>query len=187
MENSTLDQDFIGKSPGRPVRYADFGKRTGAALVDFVVLALPIGLNMYNMFSWKSLPLMLLLTLISMVYKPYMEWKYGQTFGKMAANIAVTDLEFGMPSLKAILLRNSLHLASAVLNLIGSVMVFSAPGFEELGTFQEISLFTRTNNPLSSYANIPAGAVFLGYFAMFGSQIKQCFHDMIGRTVVIER
>ena len=62
-------------SSSEDVKYAGFWIRVAAALVDGLV-TLPIGLLItYNFLSIKSYPLMILLTILSMFYKPLMEAK----------------------------------------------------------------------------------------------------------------
>ena len=66
------------------IEYAGFWIRVGAAIIDSFVMIPIIAISFYNLLSLKSVILLYILTLISAVYKPLMEWRYGATVGKMA-------------------------------------------------------------------------------------------------------
>ena len=73
------------------IKYAGFGIRLLAVIIDGFVTS-PIGiLIVYNFLVIKSFPLMILTTILSALYKPLMEWRYGATVGKMTLKLKVID------------------------------------------------------------------------------------------------
>ncbi len=73
------------------VRYSTFGQRFLALLVDGLVLAPFLLVDFYNKTTWKSLALLMIVFIIMLVYKPFMEAKYGATLGKMALGLTVVN------------------------------------------------------------------------------------------------
>jgi uncharacterized RDD family membrane protein YckC len=186
MENSSLDDDMLRQMP-QAVHFASFMQRAGAAIVDFLVLLVPIGINMYNTYDMKNMALMLVLNIVMMAYKPFMEWKYGKTVGKMTLNIEVTNMNQGKANLQEILLRNSLGLVIGILGLITTFTVFSQPGFQEVSGFMETSMFQQQHDPIGMLSLIPVLIYLIGLFVMLGHERKQCLHDLIGSTLVLDR
>jgi uncharacterized RDD family membrane protein YckC len=82
------------KTDSQIIRYAGFGPRLGAALVDLLVFIPVILLTMWSLATsvYLSLILCLPITLFSAAYQILMHGKYGQTLGKMAMKIRVVQL-----------------------------------------------------------------------------------------------
>jgi uncharacterized RDD family membrane protein YckC len=186
MENSPLD-DHLLRSDSRQVFYASFLQRAGASLLDFLVLIIPIGLSAYNNFSMKSLPLMVIMSLLLLVYKPYMEWQYGKTVGKMICKIEVTNMDFGKANLQEILLRNAIAIVMGILGFITTWALYSHPDFADTEGFMATSILQQSVDPIGALNYIPMLALLGGYFVMFANERKQCLHDLMGSTVVLDR
>lgn len=184
MENSSLDEDLLHSNEQR-MEYASFGQRAGATLVDVLCLAPVIGAVFYNNLNMKNMPLMLVLSLVMIAYKPFMEWRYSKTVGKMALNIKVADANGDKASLQAILLRNVFGIVAGVLSLISSYALYSNEDFLNAETFMEMSMVQQENDPIGAIASVPSLAYFLGLFVMFANNRKQCLHDIIGSTTVL--
>jgi hypothetical protein len=89
-----LDQPLI-QTNQNDVKYAGFWSRLGALLIDGIILApLSFGISYFNIVSWKSLLVLILLGLITVTYKPVLEFLYGATWGKMALKLKVVSLQF---------------------------------------------------------------------------------------------
>ena len=63
-------------------RYAGFGVRLGAILLDFLVTLPLYGLVVYALAELRSLPFMIVAWLLIMAYKPFLEFLKGATLGK---------------------------------------------------------------------------------------------------------
>jgi len=81
--------------PEADIRFANFGSRFGASLIDGIILAAIIfPVTYFNVTSWKIPYLFILTSLLEIVYKPFLEYRYGATLGKMAAGIQVLGHQF---------------------------------------------------------------------------------------------
>ena len=61
----------------KEIKYAGFWIRAGASIIDGFVTA-PIGiLIIYNFLIAKSFPFLIFTTILTMLYKPLMEWRFG--------------------------------------------------------------------------------------------------------------
>ncbi len=184
MEN-ILDYDITEKR-NEDVMYATFWTRVGASLVDFLVLVILVPITIYNMVDWKSIPILVVSTAVSVLYKPFMEYKYGATVGKMAAKIKVTNYEFQKPNLQEIILRNIFHLSAGIINLVMSLYIFSLPEFGDVETYRDYQTFVAASK--SSMLSMVLGLVtIVDVLFMFSDKQNRTLHDKIGRTLVLKR
>ena len=95
MNLESLDDQLTDNDHGykEEIEYAGFWIRLGAAVIDTLVLFPIISLSIYNQFDMKSLALLYVFTVLSALYKPLMEWRFGATLGKMACKIKVVNEE----------------------------------------------------------------------------------------------
>lgn len=184
MEN-ILDYDITEKR-NEKVMYATFWTRVGASLIDFLVLVILVPITIYNMVDWKSIPILVVSTAVSILYKPVMEYKYGATVGKMAAKIKVTNYEFQNPNLQEIILRNIFHLSSGIINLVMSLYIFSLPEFGDVETYRDYQTFVAASK--SSMLSIVLGLItIVDVLFMFSDSQNRTLHDKIGKTLVLKR
>lgn len=186
MDEIILDEGIGPKDDSiREPKYAGFWIRVGASLLDALVL-LPFGaLSIYNLISFKNLTIQILLTVISAIYKPYMEYTYGAALGKMWTNLKVIseeDLE-GL-TVNQTILRSSPWLFASFVNIFVLIMLFSMPEFEDVDGFMNYSLFLQQSdyNWLSQLASWPTiiAAIVVAFTAK-----KQGLHDMLAKTYCI--
>jgi uncharacterized RDD family membrane protein YckC len=91
---SIIDNDFIRPNVENQndITYGGFWIRTGALFVDGIIIGvLVLSLMYFNATQWKSVPVLILLSFMSVAYKPFCEFKYGATVGKMACNLGVVN------------------------------------------------------------------------------------------------
>ena len=165
--------------------YAGFWIRAGAAIIDVLVMLPLIGISMYNQFNMKSIVLLYVLSLLSALYKPLMEFKYGATLGKMACKIKVVNENLEPINIDQSFGRYIPWAISAIIQLMAANFIFSDPSFKTADTFMEISIIAQ-ESPLNNISNI-YGILFL---IIVGSLIfdkkKRGFHDKIAKTLVIK-
>tara|TARA_B100000809_G_scaffold250625_1_gene283290 strand:+ start:2827 stop:3399 length:573 start_codon:yes stop_codon:yes gene_type:complete len=181
IEEVTLDNHGYKEE----IEYAGFWIRFGAALIDMLVLIPIIALGMYNQFDMKSIVLLYVLTVISSLYKPLMEWRFGATLGKMACKIKVTNEALNPISIDQAFGRYIPWGISAVIQLMAATFVFSYPTFNAADTFMEIGVIAQMS-PLTNISNF-YNIVFL---IIIGSLVfdkkSRGFHDKIAKTAVIK-
>ncbi len=187
VEDELIDDNLNALNTASPrIVYAGFWVRVGAALVDVLIQAPLIALNVYNSFQLKSLSLALLLVIILMIYKPAMEYLYGATVGKMAMKIKVTDKELNPLSLSTAVLRFSPWLLSSVLNLVTTIMLFTKDGFQDITGFMEIAAF-QSELGFEGISSMLGLLVIVSGLTIAFNNNKQGLHDMIAGTYCIEK
>lgn len=182
-----LDQPFIEKDKSRVV-YSGFWKRFAAVIIDGVILApITIGINYFNVSSWKSSLILTVVTLITMCYKPIMEILYGATWGKMAVGIKVTNLDFEKADVKEILLRNSFQLVPQLITLIITIGLYNSDGFESVSGFGEYSAFSQ-GSAMLQVINVGSGLLtIIDAIILAADPQKRSLHDKVGGTLVVDK
>ena len=187
MSEEYLNEDFIDEHHGyqAETEYAGFWIRLGAAFIDMLVLFPIMGLNIYNQFDIKSIALLYFLTVISSLYKPLMEWRFGGTLGKMTFKIKVLNEDLKPISIDQGFGRYIPWAISAIIQLIAATFIFSDPMFKAADTFMEIGAITQQSplNNISSIYNL-IFLVIIGSLAI--DKKSRGFHDKIAKTVVIK-
>lgn len=181
-----LDQPIVEQDRSS-VKYGGFWPRLGALLLDGLILSpLTFGVTFFNITEWKSTALMVVVTLAGIAYKPFMEYSYGATLGKMALRLKVVDLNFGRADIGKILLRNVFNIVPAVLTLLLSIGMYMDPGFEDITGFMEYSAFSQQFSAIQyvSYCNSLIAIVEAIMLAV--DDQKRALHDRIAGTYVIE-
>lgn len=182
-----LDQPLI-QTHEPNVRYGGFWPRLGALIIDGLVLApLSFGLNFLNITTWKSSLLLLVLTLVSIAYKPFMEMAYGATLGKMAFDLKVVNLKFERASLSEVLLRNVFHLAPSLLSLVVTFGIYQLAGFESVSGYGEYTEYLSSFTILE-IINFAHGLLFIAdTIVLLADRNSRAWHDKIASTCVIQR
>jgi uncharacterized RDD family membrane protein YckC len=182
-----LDQSFV--QPERSaVKYGGFWQRFGALFIDGLILApISMGLNYFNIITWKSPMILVAITIIAIGYKPFMEYSYGATWGKMALKLKVTNLEFEKADLQAILMRNIFHIVPQLISLVFSIGMYTDPDFQSVTGFMEFSTFSEQFTTLQ-YINYASGLLTIVDAIMLAADSqKRSLHDRIGGTFVLDQ
>lgn len=186
MEQDVLDKDLLIENSEQKHEYAGFWIRVGASFIDMVVYLPIMGLNMYNLYSLKSLPLQLLTTLILVVYKPFMEYRYGATLGKMAVKIKVIDKDSNGLSIQKAVIRNTFSLLGQALSLVTGVLLFTNTEFLEATSMFEVAALQNTvMSPVPNY--IVSVVYCISCLTVAFSATKQALHDMLAGTFCVKQ
>jgi uncharacterized RDD family membrane protein YckC len=165
-------------------RPAGFWVRVAAALIDGVVLSpLTVG-SFCALFSVKSLPLVLLLSLPGLVYKPLLESRYGATLGKMACGLRVIDRRGGRLGLGAAYLRFAPFLAQAVVGLATTVWVFSTPQFQEVSGLLELGRLMQ-QSPFNLLSTVLNWFILIDCVTVAFTARKRALHDMMADSYCV--
>ncbi|HMU68999.1 MAG TPA: RDD family protein [Chitinophagales bacterium] len=181
MDENILDQHEVEQSS---YQLAGFWDRFLASLIDGLIFIPVTGLAFYNMMTLKILPLALILGLLFIIYKVYMEAARGATIGKRAMGIRVVTMDYQPINSNASLARNSLFALNAVVGLVNTVMLFNAINFENTTGFMDYITFQNTNS--LQLANLIGLVVFISGLWIAFDKNKQGLHDKIGKTLVIK-
>jgi uncharacterized RDD family membrane protein YckC len=167
------------------IEYGGVWPRFKAAFLDGLV-TLPIGgLMMYNLFMVKSFPLLCFTTLLTILYKPLMEWRFGATVGKMVLQLKVVNEEHELITIDQAFGRSMPWIINHILSLISYFYLFQTTDFLAMTSFSNMDALTLST-PIETTSSI----YFYIFLIMVGSLIydkrKQGVHDKIAKTVVIK-
>lgn len=184
MENNILDSDFVKDEANQDFEYAGFWIRVGAAIVDTFVFIPIIVLSYYNLMSWKSYSIDILLASSMAFYKPYFEWKYQATLGKMAVGIKVVNNQFKQIDWNQSLIRHSIYFLGYAVTFLASHLLFQHPDFESTTGFLEVSVLQEEVS-VTTYTYFTSGLLFISVIFVAIDNQKQALHDKIAHTFCI--
>jgi uncharacterized RDD family membrane protein YckC len=168
--------------------YATFWDRCWALLIDGLVIGVITGLiNFYNELYSKSIPLLIIISLIGLVYKPFLEYRYGATVGKMALKLTVVNYDFKTISIKEALLRNVFEIGVRIYSLILAYAIFLTPGFRDVTSFKEYAVFSKSVSNGYWFSGIYAMIIIIEIIFLLNDKQKRSLHDRIGETLVIKK
>ena len=179
-----LDTDNIRKHSH--VEYANFGHRFLASLVDFLIMAVPIGGTIYFGFMEKNMMLMLVCTIIAALYKPLMEGTYSATVGKMIVGIKMVDSDHENLDLVQSFTKNGIYLISSTISVLSGFWMFGQDAFLEAEGFLDSSMAAQ-GNPYQMISTIWGIVILISCLMMLASDKKQTLHDRIASTFCIRK
>jgi membrane protease YdiL (CAAX protease family)/uncharacterized RDD family membrane protein YckC len=172
--------EFTAPAPAgaRPVEYASFGRRLGAALLDSAVWI--VGLSFVNPFAVVGDEVAAAIVSVVILsawfnYFAICEWRWGQTIGKNATGIRVLPLEGGGVSWQAAALRNVLRLVDLPLMMIGAgyLIVRSSPRRQRLGDRAAKTIVVRERQAAEAQApQVPPAPARPTAAELFGDATK---------------
>lgn len=165
-------------------RPAGFWIRVCAFLVDDLIF-FPIAVLLpLNFLLFKNIPLLILITLPGLIYKPFMESFYGATLGKMACGIKVTDGNGQKLTLVGAYMRFLPTLASSVTSFTSGLMIFSSPGFESARTMLEIAQL-RHGSLMQPIQTVLGLFVLADCIVAAFTYRKRAIHDMLAGSFCV--
>lgn len=185
MNDDILDNDLEENTPDlQTVRFAGFGVRVGASIIDSLVMLPLIGLNYYNILNFKSLSFALLLALVSAAYKPFLEYYYGATVGKMFLKIKVVNEQLQAISPEQALIRYTPWVLSVGINILATIAFFQVPEFSEVSDLLSYGELANTS-PYQKWIQFSIWIAPISAFGMLFNAEKQAVHDQLARTYCI--
>jgi uncharacterized RDD family membrane protein YckC len=172
------------------VRYAGFGSRFVAGIVDTVLCSVLLLLPMLTLTESPLVTLMarVLVMLLSYGYFILATAIWGQTLGKRAARIRVERLDGGATTLGQSVMRVAVYFACAVLTLFAALVAYTSLPPDVLAqTPQLVRIAIRANTPAW---NELVGFVSLGFciadvIVFLVSSKHRALHDLMAGTVVV--
>ena len=182
MEPNILDDNFDQQETPGP-EHAGFSIRLGAAVLDSLILLPLAALNIWNMLGLKSLLLMVLLSFLTMLYKPMYEYLYSATIGKRTVGIKVLTESYDRMTLDQSFLRSAPWIISGLLGVSTNVAIFQAEKFADTTSFEELVVlmnqYAGMGDQLASWM-----LVISCLFVLF-NQKKQALHDQLAKTYCV--
>jgi uncharacterized RDD family membrane protein YckC len=165
-------------------RPAGFWIRVGAQLIDLLVFIPIMILAFWNMFTLKNTFVLVLISLPGLVYKPIMESHFGATLGKMACRIKVVDDNGKKLSLGSAYARFLPFFVSAVISLIGQVILFSSPQFESARSFVELGQ-AQERGFLDALSTLVGIFIIIECVVAAFTFRKRAIHDMLAESFCV--
>jgi len=183
MSVEPLDYE-IGKEE-KPINYATFGDRLLANIVDIPVLILPVGAGMYFGLVKQNFMILMLVLIISMLYKPLLEGIYGATIGKMVMKIKMVDDEGDVIGLGQSFMKNGIYIISSLITIMTYIWLFDQPAFADSDGFIEASM-VQQGSPYGMISSIWSFVILVSCLAMLFSDYKQTLHDRVASVFCVK-
>jgi|AntRauTorckE5430_2_1112549.scaffolds.fasta_scaffold01264_1 uncharacterized RDD family membrane protein YckC len=189
--SDTIDAGFTDKSAAA-VRYASFGPRLLAALLDFLITIPAIAAVVYFTTIGPNFTIYLLLVLLVFLYKPIFEALYGATPGKMILKLKVLK-EDGTPiGWSEALTRVTPWFIGSAVSAYFTYLMFQLPGFTDVEGFMENAAFMleaqkagQINSANSTIQSLVGLLPLFSALVMLFNKQRQAAHDILAKTVVI--
>ena len=184
-EGSTDESIF----PEAEIVYSRFWDRLGALLLDgCIIAAITLPVSYFNITSWKIPLLYIIVSLISILYKPVMECRFGATLGKMIVGLQVVGHDFQKITISEEIKRLSFYLFPGILQNIITAPLYFSTSFDSIHNYREFNGVVNAHNPSLLWIS---GIVFVLFFAdtvsFFINNPNRALHDVYANTNVIER
>ncbi|MBC6996723.1 RDD family protein [Neolewinella lacunae] len=188
MTSDTLDSVGFNDNIYAP-RFAGFGVRLGAYIIDMLVLIPFIGASVYfSSFNPNALAY-LGIALLTSLYKPIMEMQYGATVGKMATKIKVVGAE-GVPiTPEQAFMRWIPFFVGTIFSVWLQYSLISGAEAEGITGYMEFAMYQQeymAEMGVMAYLGQLLGFLpLVSALFMLGNQRKQAAHDTLAKTYVI--
>jgi len=183
IENSTIESPII-------ISYGGFWERFGAILLDGLAHGIiTIPLTWFNLFTWKSQMVNVIISVIIICYKPFLEYKWGTTLGKLALDLKVVNIDLQKPNGTEILKRNSFFIASSIIGFIATYIMFNNPDFQYVTTFSDYMQFSKENRETFTtiFSTLIGILILIDVCFLIDDVQKKTLHDRMAKTFVIRR
>jgi uncharacterized RDD family membrane protein YckC len=186
-----LTDTFNNTGNTEEIEFAPFWTRAGAYFMDSLLISMiALPLNFLNITEYKSFPLYLAVALVSMLYKPLMEYYYAATIGKLFFKLRVSDHDFNRITLGQSFIRSLNFIIPSLLYIPVYYLAFNNP---ELISISDLEKFTEaliTSYPWQNNITTLTILLFLTEIILLlfdNSGKKRSFHDRVAHTYVIKK
>ena len=181
MEEDIIDE--FGEENGKDVVYAGFWIRVGAAIIDSLVLLPIASIEIFNKTNLDSYSVLFVTTALSMLYKPYLEFKGGATIGKKALGLRVVNEEYEGITMDQSVLRSMPWLIQSLIATMVSIQYYQ--GDERVSSFLDLATLQQEGYWIELNAMYSFVFIVIILVVIFDKQ-KQGLHDKIAKTYCIK-
>ena len=178
--------DYLVELEKKDVIYANFWLRFAALFLDGIITAPIIGIvSFINTTTWRSPIALIFIAFSGIIYKVFMEYKYGATLGKMIVKIKVVNGDLEFPSLKDILLRNVFGISIAIFSFFVSLqLIMHSPLIDERNLGQTSFLSPQSSLSFALICFIYGLDIIEGIMVAVDDR-RRSIHDRIAKTFVV--
>ena len=175
--------------PEADIVYSKFWERLGAFLLDgCIIVAITLPVSYVNITMWKIPVLFILIGLISTLYKPFLECRFGATLGKMIVGLQVVGHDFKKITVSEEIKRVSFYLFPAIIQHIIMIPLYFSTAFEKINDYREFNQQISLKNPSLFWISFIVVILFLAdTITFFSTQPNRALHDLYAGTNVIEK
>jgi len=169
--------------------FKGFGPRLLALLLDSLIVGIPIAAaSVYNLLVLKSFWFFVLISMISIAYKPLMEGIYGATLGKMSMGMKVVDYYGGRINAPQAILRSIFTIGQSLVTIPVYWFIFNDTDLMELNNYFTLSLQLAEAYPfLNVISGISTLILVVECITLLMDQpYWRSLHDRIAKTYVVE-
>ncbi|MBV9961350.1 MAG: RDD family protein [Parafilimonas sp.] len=167
------------------VQYGKFWPRFWALLLDGLILAVLAPITFFNRYEWKNMVVLIIISAIQLSYKPFFEYRYGATPGKMALKLKVVSYEFQKATIEQVVLRNIFHILSGLIVLGLGIYAFIQPEFSFASTSSQYAQIGKIGMLTLTWEGLMFVIFLIDFIFLVSSPDSRSLHDRIGRTFVI--
>jgi uncharacterized RDD family membrane protein YckC len=175
--------------PEAEIVFAKFWTRFAAGLLDgliTVVIVLPI--TYFNVIQWKIPWIFIFTSLFTIIYKPFMEYQYGATLGKMAVGIQVVGREFRKVTLQEELRRVSFYIVPNIIQEVLTLKVYFSGQLNSVQHYKDYNDLIVSTNPALYILNIIVFVLLVvDCLTFLSNNQNRSLHDIYAGTYVIEK
>jgi len=187
MTSDTLDAGF-NEALDAP-RFAGFGIRLGAYVLDILCLIPLIGATVYFTSFSPNATAYLGLGVLMSLYKPIMEGLYGATLGKMITKLKIVQAGGEQIDMQQAFIRWLPFLIGGAYGIWSNYSMISAASAEGISGYMEFALWQQeymAEQGVSAYLGSALGFIpLISAFFIFGNNRKQAAHDTLAKTFVV--
>ena len=175
--------------PEAEIKFATFWPRLGAVLLDGVIIALiNLPIAYMNIINWKIPFIYILTSAIAFSYKPFMEYNFGATVGKMATGLKVVGYNFEKVTLKEELKRVSYYYLPSLLIAIMTTRSYFSEDFNSISGYQDFQSYNSSYNPAILWVNVIVSFLAIAdCISFFTNYQRRALHDIYAGTFVIQK
>jgi len=183
--NDLQQQDLLTETELH-VTYGNFWPRFWALLIDALILAVLTPAVLFNRTEWKSLFVLIIIAVIQFSFKPFFEYRYGATPGKMAMGLTIVNYQFNRAGAEQIIIRNIFGILSGLILLGIDMYSFNQPQFNSVSTMQEYLSFSSARSLTLLWEALMFIIVLIDIIFFVSSDTCRSLHDRMGKTFVIK-
>ena len=175
--------------PEADIVFAKFWVRFGAMLIDgLVIIVIVLPATYFNVIQWKSPWIYILTSILTVIYKPYMEYQYGATLGKMAVGIKVVGHQFQKVTLKEELRRVSFYIVPNIIQQVLTLKFYFSGQLNSIQHYKDYNDYIVSTNPALYILNIIVFVLLIiDTITFFSNDQNRSLHDLYAGTYVIEK
>ena len=175
--------------PEADIVFARFWTRFAAYLMDSIIISIVIlPVTYMNVTSWKLATFFILTSVVELAYKPFMEFRYGATLGKMAVGIRVVGHFFGKVTRAEELKRVSFYLIPGILQSIFTLRIYFNDAFNRITNFNEYNQLVVALNPATVWVVVIVLILLIAdILVLLSNEENRALHDIYAGTYVVEK